>query len=233
MNRAISLHQPSKQPPGNRTARALYLFQRNIRPDRPGIWRFQGIFLAAVLCLGWTGCKPEVAAPVGLPLIQLLDLDGHPFDLWKKPGGLTVVLFTRSDCPIANRYAPEIRRLYEKYQSRDVSFYLIYVDPSEQPEALRKHLKEYDYPCQGLRDLKHTLVAHCGATTTPEAVVFGSDRAIVYRGRVDDHYLNLGEARTQPTTHDLADAIEATLQGKPVANPHTKATGCLIADLKD
>jgi cytochrome oxidase Cu insertion factor (SCO1/SenC/PrrC family) len=191
------------------------------------------LILAVVTFLALTGCQKKEAAPVGGTPIQLLDLDGRLFDLWKNPGALTVVLFTRSDCPISNRCAPEIRRLHEKYQSRGVAFYLIYVDPQEQADTLRKHIKEYAYPCQGLRDPKHTLVEHCGATTTPEAVVFGSDRAIVYRGRIDDRYSDFGEARAQPTTYDLAEAIEATLQGQPVTNPRTKAIGCLIADLKE
>jgi len=56
---------------------------------------------------------------------------------------------------------------------------------------------------------------------------------MIYRGRVDDLYVDFGQARAEPTTHDLADAIESTLLGKSVANPRTQAIGCLIADLKD
>jgi hypothetical protein len=170
-----------------------------------------------------------------LPPIRLLDLDGQPFDLWRpdKAAVATVVVFTRTDCPISNQYAPEIRRLYETYRPRGVDFYLIYVDPREQPDDIRRHLREYDYPCRGLRDPGHTLVAHCGATATPEAVVFGPDRSITYLGRVDDLYADIGRSRAEPTTHDLADAIESTVLGRPVAKPRTKAVGCLIADLKD
>ena len=182
---------------------------------------------------GMFGCNKDVAGRLGQRPIRLLDLDGQPYDLWQKPGAITVVLFTRSDCPISNRCAPEIRRLCDAYQSRGVEFYLVYVDPSEQPDAIRRHLREYQYPCQGLRDPRHTLVAHCGATTTPEAVVFGQNRVMIYRGRVDDLYVDFGQARAEPTTHDLADAIESTLLGRSVASPRTQAIGCLIADLKD
>lgn len=228
MTRALTLIQLLKRTIRSLISRAFHRFPRFLHQSK-----VHGILLAALFVMGLSGCQKEQAAPVALQPIQLLDLEGQVFDPWQKPGGLTVVLFTRSDCPISNRCAPEVRRLHEKYHSRGVSFYLIYVDPQEQPDTLRKHIKEYDYPCQGLRDPKHTLVAHCGATTTPEAVLFGSDRGIVYQGRVDDRYSGFGEARAQPTTYDLADAIEATLQGQPVANPRTKAIGCLIADLKD
>jgi hypothetical protein len=164
----------------------------------------------------------------------LLDLVGNPFDLWQsEPAPATVVIFTRTDCPIANRCAPEIRRLYETHHPRGVNFYLIYVDPRESPETIRRHLREYGYPCQGLRDPKHALVAHCNATTTPEAVVFNKERSIAYLGRVNDQYVGLGKPRAEPVTHDLADAIESTILGRPVTTPRTKAFGCLIADLKD
>jgi thiol-disulfide isomerase/thioredoxin len=181
------------------------------------------------------GCVNDSRDSVGLGqrMVRLLDLDGQPFDLWQKSGAVTVVLFARSDCPISNRYAPEIRRLCEEYQPRGVAFYLVYVDPREQPDAIRRHLQEYGYPCQGLRDPKHTLVAHCGATITPEAVVFNQTRDMIYRGRVNDLYVDFGQARTGPTNHDLEDAIESTLLGRSVANPRTKAIGCLIKDLKD
>ncbi len=57
-----------------------------------------------------------------------LDLDGHPFDIGKKqPSPITVVIFTRTDCPVSNRYAPEVRHLYETYHPRGVDFFLVYV----------------------------------------------------------------------------------------------------------
>jgi hypothetical protein len=197
----------------------------------------------AVIALGLTiiGCAQQEAShqqavrpqPVKGPVqSQLLDLQEKPFDLWaNSSAAVTVAIFTRTDCPISNRYAPEIRRLYEQYHPKGAEFYLIYVDPREQPEQIRKHLREYDYPGTALRDPGHTFVVQCGATITPEAIVFARKYSISYRGRIDDLYTEVGQPRDQATTHDLADAIESTLQGKPVANPRTKAIGCLIADL--
>jgi hypothetical protein len=182
--------------------------------------------------------RPRVTAndkaTTGLASTSVFDLDGQPFDLGRQEqGAVTVVVFTRTDCPISNRCAPEVRRLYERYQPQGVQFFLIYVDPREQPDAIRRHLKEFAYPCIGLRDPHHALVAHCQATTTPEAAVFDKTGAITYLGRVDDLYLDVGRPRAAATTHDLADAIESTVQGRPVTTPRTKAIGCWIADLKN
>jgi hypothetical protein len=164
---------------------------------------------------------------------DLVDLDGRPFNFGQSAkGSVSVAIFTRSDCPISNRYAPDVRELYEKFHSRGVAFYLIYVDPGEQPEAIRRHVNEYDYPCTALRDPNHVLVAQTKATVTPEAALFDIGGNIVYRGRINDLYADLGKARAAATKHDLRDALEATLAGEKVAEPVTKAIGCYIADLK-
>jgi Redoxin len=191
--------------------------------------------LIAVSFITTFGCShqpPEVSRtrPAALTLI---DLDGKPFNWVAKPSEISVAVFTRTDCPISNRYAPEVRRLYERFHDKNVAFYLIYVDPDETVEAIRKHLQEFNYPCQALRDPTHAFTHHCEATTTPEAVVFDKNGIKTYQGRIDDWYSEVGQSRTQPTSHDLADAIESTLQGKPVANPRTQAVGCVIADLKN
>lgn len=174
-----------------------------------------------------------IAAAVGADSVRLLDLDGRPFDLLKSDGKrVRVVVFTRSDCPVSNRYAPDVRQLYETFHPRGVDFYLIYVDPKEQPDSIRTHLKEFDYPCPALRDPDHTLVAFTQATVTPEAVVFDNDGRITYRGRIDDLYVEFGNARAEATKNDLHDAIEATLAAQPIGEPVTKAVGCYIGDLK-
>lgn len=125
-----------------------------------------------------------------------------------------------------------MRGIFEKVHLQGVDFYLIYVDPSEKPDAIREHLRQYEYPCAGLRDPDHTLVAETGASVTPEAVVFDSDWRIAYRGRISDEYVEVGKSRTNSIHHDLQDAIEATLAGRPVAAPVTRAVGCDIGDLR-
>jgi hypothetical protein len=163
--------------------------------------------------------------------IELVDLNGNSVELWQKDAVATVAIFVRSDCPISNRFAPEIRRLYEAYHSRGVNFSLVYVDPDQKSDEIRRHLAEYNYPCPGLRDPKHTLVALCKATVTPEAAVFDKDRRITYVGRVNDLYQSLGKSRLEPTQFDLEQAIESTLAGKIVEPARVKAIGCPITDL--
>jgi hypothetical protein len=83
---------------------------------------------------------------------------------------------------------------------------------------------------QAVRDPQLALAKFTGATVTPEAAVVVNEK-VVYHGRIDDRYVELGVERPSPTTHDLADALIAVLAGKPVARPNTPAVGCFIADL--
>lgn len=187
-------------------------------------------YLVATLLAAALGCARDDSNGVP-PALQLLNLDNQWVDLWQRPGRVTAFVFTRSDCPISNRCAPEVRRLCESYRDRAVDFYLVYVDPAEEPDAIRRHVKEYGYPCAALRDPRHALVAYCKATTTPEVAVFDGEHRLAYLGRIDDLYSEVGSSRPQATTHDLENAIESILTGKPVASPRTEAVGCPIADL--
>jgi hypothetical protein len=161
-----------------------------------------------------------------------LDLENRPVDpLHADPAArATVLLFVTTDCPISNRYAPEVTRLFKLFASKGVRFWLIYPNPADSPRAIRDHLASFGYPMQALRDPDHTLATFVHATVTPEAVVVAGDR-IVYRGRIDDRYVQLGRQRPAPTSRDLEDALTAQLVGQPVPRPTTEAVGCVIADL--
>ena len=53
--------------------------------------------------------------------LRLLDLEGREVDPFQQTDArATVFLFTRTDCPISNRYAPEILGLQAKFQSDNV-----------------------------------------------------------------------------------------------------------------
>jgi thiol-disulfide isomerase/thioredoxin len=140
---------------------------------------------------------------------------------------LTVFVFTTSDCPIANRYAPEIQRLAAKYGDK-AKFILVYPVPSDTPDIIRAHHKKFGYALEYVRDAQ--LVKKTGVTVTPEvAVMRGS--TMLYRGRIDDRYVAFGVERPKPMTHDLDDALTAAIAGKPITTKQTRAVGCILSDL--
>jgi hypothetical protein len=109
------------------------------------------------------------------------------------------------------------------------------VDTAASPATLdrqvRAHLDEYRH--RGLPaalDRSRAVAAAVRATITPTAVVVDRQGAVRYRGRVDNLYAALGKTRQQITSHDLRDALDAVLAGRPVAHPETEAIGCFITD---
>jgi hypothetical protein len=148
------------------------------------------------------------------------------------PARVRVFVFARTDCPITNRYAPELARIGREFSSRGVQFWIVYPDSSETSEKIAKHMREYHLPGQGIPDPGLALRKRAEAKISPQAAVFDGRGRLVYSGRIDDRYVSFGKARVEPEVHDLENAIAATLAGKPVAVARTKAIGCYLDDLE-
>jgi hypothetical protein len=142
-----------------------------------------------------------------------------------------VLLFVRSDCPISNRYAPELERLYERYSPQGVDFHLVYPESGLTAGAMNRHRKEYGYKIPALLDVSHEYVARAGVRVTPEAAVFVRGQ-LIYAGRIDDRYADIGKARQEASHHDLEDVVASVVAGKAVAIRRTKSVGCVIENLR-
>jgi thiol-disulfide isomerase/thioredoxin len=185
---------------------------------------FIGSLLASVFVAGLTPASAQTQQTA-------FDLDGGAVDpLAQGTNRIVVLVFLRPDCPISSRYAPVIQQISARYQ-HDTSFFLVYPDKNESPQSIRNYLAEYGYALPALRDPEHVLVKQAHAEITPEAAVFDLERKLVYHGRIDNWYVEFSSSRPAPTTHELSDAIQAAMKGKPVAKNAVKGVGCYISDL--
>lgn len=186
--------------------------------------------------------RPPSAAPIPRSALvpassdglRILDLEGRFVDPFQTPSAVRAIVFVfaSTDCPLTNRYAPDIRRLHDQFAPQGVLFRLVYPNPADSASAIRDHRRAFGYPMEALRDPRHDLVRLVKATVTPEAAVFDLSQRLLYRGRIDDRYVELGIDRQTATRRDLEAALAATLAGKPVAEVITRAVGCLIADMQ-
>jgi thiol-disulfide isomerase/thioredoxin len=140
----------------------------------------------------------------------------------------TVLLFVAHDCPVSNGYAPEFNRICKQYGPQGVKFFLVYVESDLSAAQAQAHVHDFGYTCTALLDPQHQLVKLSGTTVTPEAAVYTAAGKRVYRGRIDNQYAAIGQRREVVTRHDLRDALDAVLKGKPVAASETTAIGCFI-----
>lgn len=164
-----------------------------------------------------------------------IDLNGHPVEELAPVGSQAVVLFfTASDCPISNRYIPEIQRLAQEFGPRGVRVWFVYPNPGDSAPIVRAHQNEYAITANVVLDNRQTLAQMAHVSVTPEAAVFvpdGSKLREVYRGRIDDRYIAFGQERPQATHHDLENAIRAVLAKQPIPSPGGSPVGCSIVTL--
>lgn len=161
-----------------------------------------------------------------------LDLGGKSVNPFVAASGKVLVLvFVRRDCPVSGRYAPVIQQIGAEHP-HDASFWLVFPDKTDSPDAIRKYVADYGYQLPALRDPNHILVKSAHVQITPEVAVFDHHRQLIYDGRIDNWYVDVTRSRTAPTTHELEEAIRSALDGKPVAKREVRGVGCYISDIE-
>jgi len=193
--------------------------------------RTYSIFAAGLVAAGLTSGVRTLAAAT-MPRVTPLttrDIRGAAHTLPEPGKRATVLIFIAHDCPICNSYAPEIGRLAAKYNPRGISFDLVYAEPGFTNADAVAHEKAYSYTLPAFTSPWRTLVRAAGVTATPEAVALAPDGRILYRGRINDQYADLGVRRPHSPSADLASALDDILSGKPVLTARTKAIGCYIS----
>lgn len=138
------------------------------------------------------------------------------------------VVFLATECPVANRYAPELNAIAAEVAGAATTLVGVYCDPNEKLAALREHQAEYAirFPVYFDRDQK--LVAVLGATFTPQVVVFDRKGNLFYRGRIDDRFVGIGKSRPAPVERDLREVLAALATGTEPPFREAAGFGCLI-----
>jgi hypothetical protein len=166
--------------------------------------------------------------------LQATGVDGRTHPILPADNVKAVALvFLMHDCPVANSYAPELRRIHDEYAGRAVQFYWVHVDPDLSPEHARRHARQFNLPGTVLLDPDHELVAAAGVTRVPEAALFSPRGPLLYRGRIDDLYAGFGKRRQAAIELDLRNALDAVLAGWPPPPPAGEVIGCPVPMKRD
>jgi hypothetical protein len=173
-----------------------------------------------------------VAAALGVT-----GLDGQPIDPFERTGARTLVFaFIHPECPVSNRYVPELNRLYDEYKARGVRMWVVY-SGGERIDELRDHRSRYRLRVPALVDPRFAIADRAGATMTAEAAVYRGEAShqaewrLVYRGRIDDRAPRLGIWRAAPAIRDLADVLQRIDRGEELPFRATQAVGCYLKPL--
>ncbi len=177
---------------------------------------------------------PEPVAQVGHAVndFALKDLQGvsHSLgDMQRAP--VVVAVFMGVECPLAKLYAPRLTELAAKYRDQGVVFLAIDSNAQDSLAEMTHFARTYRMEIPFLKDSGNAVADRFQAERTPEAFVLDIQRVVRYRGRIDDQYgfqTGVGYQRKEAVECELADAIDQLLAGKDVAEPVTRAPGCLI-----
>ena len=161
---------------------------------------------------------------------KLIDIDGQQHVPFEDPTTRAVVLvFISTDCPIANAYQPKLAKLAKEYVSLGVRWFMVHPAPSTTRARAAEHAKQFGIEVPIVVDQDQSIARSIGARVTPEVHVFvNAKENAVYQGRIDDLYAAYGKKRVAATTHELADALKAIVDGQPISVTNTEAVGCFI-----
>ena len=188
---------------------------------------------------------PALADPEGLktlaigasaPDFQLPGVDGKTYRLADFAASkVLVVVFTCNHCPTAQAYEARLEQFTNDYKSKGVAVVAIspndpqavrldelgYTDLDDSFEAMKIRARDHKYPYPYLYDGETQATSKAyGVLATPHVYVFDQARKLRYVGRFDDAEVK------QVKSHDMINAVEALLAGKPVPVETTRVFGC-------
>ena len=101
------------------------------------------------------------------------------------------------------------------------------------PDEFNKYFLKYKLDFELKRDEGQKMVKNFSATTNSQIfVVRKSTQQILYKGKMDNGFENIGKKRQVITEHYLRDALESILQKKEIVVKETQPVGCFIIKTK-
>ncbi len=138
------------------------------------------LLLVNVLILGLDSSTNTLEAQDAFSGLVVRDLKGAEHRLWPASNErATVVMFITVDCPIANSYQPEMRRLQEEFEGHGMRFFMIHEGADLGFEKLQQHAKEYEVKATLVADDQHRIARSLGAKVTPEVIVIGAQGKVL------------------------------------------------------
>jgi len=141
-----------------------------------------------------------------------------------------LVMFVCNHCPYVKHVRHEIARIGKDYADSGIGIVAISandpeVSPGDSPDRMKEEAETQGYVFPYLFDETQEVAAAYTAMCTPDFFLFGPDRALVYRGRMDESRPDSG---IPVTGHELRAAMDAVLAGESVSEEQYPSMGCSI-----
>ena len=141
-----------------------------------------------------------------------------------------LVMFICQHCPYVQHVKAELATLGHDYAGKDLGIVAISSNdaanyPDDAPASLKAMATQEGFAFSFCYDESQEAAKAYTAACTPDFFLFDAQRALVYRGQLDDSRPGNGKP---VTGRDLRAAMEAVLAGKPAATDQQPSIGCNI-----
>ncbi len=176
---------------------------------------------------------PSTMLPLGTqaPAFALPDTDGKIVSLNDFEGRKALlVMFICNHCPYVKHVREELARIGRDYAGRSLGIVAISSNdaaayPDDAPDKMAEEKRAAGYTFPYLYDERQEVAKAYSAACTPDFFVFDANRALVYRGQLDDSR----PGNDVPLTGtDLRAALDAALAGRPAPATQRASMGCNI-----
>ncbi|MBX3302573.1 MAG: thioredoxin family protein [Nitrospira sp.] len=141
-----------------------------------------------------------------------------------------LIMFICRHCPYVVHVEQELAKIGRDYLDTGLGILAISSNdqvgyPDDAPPKLKEMAQRLGFTFPFCHDETQEVAKAYRAACTPDFYLFDRDRRLAYRGQLDDSRPGNGKA---VTGRDLRAAIQAVLDGKPIAGTQRPSIGCSI-----
>jgi len=170
--------------------------------------------------------------PLGRPAsdFDLPGTDGKRYSLHSfRDKAVLVIVFMCNHCPYVKAVLGRLTDLQNTWGPRGVQLVGINANdasryPDDSFESMKAIVAQKQISFPYLYDESQDTARAYDAVCTPDIYVYGPDRTLRYRGRIDDNW----EHPEQVTRKDLQEALLAILESREVPGEQIPSMGCSI-----
>ena len=141
-----------------------------------------------------------------------------------------LIVFLCNHCPYVKHVQSSFTALAKEYQARGagivgISSNDVVAFPEDGPEKMAEEIVSAGYTFPYLYDESQDVARAYRAVCTPDFFLFDREQRLVYRGQYDG---SRPKNNVPVTGVDLQAALDAVLEGRPVAGDQSPSVGCSI-----
>ena len=137
-----------------------------------------------------------------------------------------VLVFLDTACPVATRYVPTLNELHTRARRNGATLYGVLSNPAITWRDGADFAAYFNVRFPVILDSSGDLALRLGPRVTSESFLISTANRIVYRGRINDRFADIGRQRPRVTSHDLRNAMDAVARGGRFEPRETEAVGC-------